>query len=149
MAYAIKHLEKEYGPLANLIKKIKKQPFSLTSKKAAAEDAATGKFIYVIEVLRDKSITSYRLGYKYKATECFTAAGGALWEGTFKYKNTVKYGAASEGKYFEKPILITDPKFIEWYKAETYGMARIPDECIDTLEDIFEKESANVRDIKI
>jgi hypothetical protein len=148
-AYAVKHIEKDYGPLVNLLPKFKKQPFSLTSKKAKAEDAATGKFIYVIEVLRHKSITSYKLGYKYKATEYFTAAGGALWEGTFKYKNAVKYGTASEGKYFEEPMLITAPQFIEWYKTETRGMAYIPDECIEILEEIFKKESASVRDIKI
>jgi hypothetical protein len=136
-AFAVKHIEEERGPLASIMKKVKKQPYVFTSKKAQAIDASMGGWIYMIEVLRGKGITSYRLGYKFKASEKYEGSGGALWEGKFKYKITVAYGVSLEGMYFDEPVVIDDAAFISWFKSETLGMAKIPSEYIDTLEKTF------------
>jgi hypothetical protein len=44
-AYAVKHIEENRGPLASIMKDVKKQPYSLTSKEPEAKDAARGNFV--------------------------------------------------------------------------------------------------------
>ncbi|ADE15099.1 hypothetical protein Nhal_1991 [Nitrosococcus halophilus Nc 4] len=148
-SFAVKHIEEKHGALSSVLKNAKKQPYSLTSKEYEAHEAAKGRFVYVIEVLRVKGDTIYLLGYKYKARTVLAAPGVALWRGKFKYKNSVEYGIPSEGLYFDKPVLITDTGFIDWFKGETFGMAAIPVAHVKTLETLFKDPSNYAKKFKI
>lgn len=148
-AYAVKHISDDRGPITSIMKNVKKQPYSYTSKPEKAEGAAKGRFVYVIEVQRVSGATSYHLGYKYRAREAHKAAGGSLWGGQFEYKNSVAYGVASDGLYFDSPVLITDSDFIDWYKSETFGMAEIPGHLLPVLESIFSNPSNGAKAFKI
>ncbi|MBB3048958.1 hypothetical protein FHR99_003232 [Litorivivens lipolytica] len=136
-AFAVKHLAYEHGPLSKILPEVEKQPYSLTSKQHEANEAAQGNFVYVIEVVREDGSTIYRLGYKYRSTDVHKRAGGALWEGVFIYKNTVRYGEASDGMYFDSPVEITDSEFYDWFRGETLGMTHIPDDLVGVLDAIF------------
>lgn len=136
-AFAVKHIEQERGPLALIMKKVKKQPYVYTSKSTEATAASKSCYVYMIEVLRDKGDTSYRLGYKFKAGEIYESAGGSLWEGQFKYKITGTYPYHLDGMYFDDPVLIDNDDFNSWFKTETLGMTKIPAEHVQTLENIL------------
>jgi len=148
-AYAVKHIAEDRGPIASIMKNVKKQPYSYTSKPEKAEGAARGRFVYVIEVQRDGGTTSYHLAYKYRAREAHKAAGGSLWGGQFEYKNSVAYGFASDGLYFDSPVLITDTDFIDWYKSETFGMVEVPDHFLQVLEGVFFDPSNGAKPFEI
>ncbi|MBY6094935.1 hypothetical protein [Ferrimonas balearica] len=141
--FAVKHSFEVMGPLVNLYKQVKKKPFSFTSKKHMAEEAAKGNFVYVIEVRREHGVTKYYLGYKYRATDILRPTKGSLWQDKFKFKNTVKYGQMSDGIYFENPKLISDVDFIEWFKGETLGMSEIPHELAEVLDIQFNSEGCS------
>lgn len=136
-AFAVKHIEQERGPLSSIMKKVKQQPYVYTSKLAEATAASKSGCVYMIEVLRDKGDTSYRLGYKFMAGEKYESAGGSLWEGKFKYKVTGTYPNHLTGMYFDKAVLINDDAFNTWFKAETLGMCEIPADHVQTLEKIL------------
>ena len=124
----------ERGTLVKSIKGFKGTPHSYTSKKKEANDAAKGRAIYVIEVLREKGNTKYRLGYKFISTEVFKKAGDAYWLDRYEFKNTVSYSKPVMGCYFEEPILIDSTEFNEWFKTRTFGMSKIPENLVDELE---------------
>ncbi|MDD5462011.1 MAG: hypothetical protein PHG00_10350 [Methylococcales bacterium] len=136
-AYAVKHVYEERGSLVRAIQDFNNIPHSYTSKKKEAEDAARGNAIYVIEVSKEKGMTIYKLGYKFISTEVFKKAGNALWLDRYKYKNTVSYSKSVIGCYFGLPVLIDSPEFNEWFKGETYGMTKIPENLIDELEKLI------------
>jgi hypothetical protein len=137
LSFAVKHLVEEQGKLNTSLKEFRKQPYSYTSKEYEARQAAQGNNIYVIEVIVESNQRIYRLGYRYKAQECFEKAGGELWKDRFKYKNTTKYGIPVEGAYFDNPVVIKNAGFTEWYKGESLGMAVIPSVYVDILEEII------------
>ena len=132
-SFAVKHIVEEQGPLVSILKTVRKQPYSLTSKEHEARLAARGCNIYVIEVIVELTQRIYRLGYRYRAWECYEGAGGAPWKERFKFKNAAKPGP-SEGIYFDRPIVIADPDFNGWYKGETLGMTEIPEKHVAVLE---------------
>lgn len=136
--YAVKHLVKEQGPIIKLLPEIKKEPRSFTSKADMAEGAAKGCFVYVIEVTVKRKDTLYGLSYKYRCRETYKRAGGMKWRDKFTFKNTIRYGVPSEGKYFDNPVPISDTNFNTWYKNETFGMCLMPDTCTQVLEDLFD-----------
>jgi hypothetical protein len=132
-AFAVKHVVKKQGPLISVLKAVREQPYSFTSKQREAR-ASLGCKIYVIEVLVELRQTVYRLGYCYRAHDFIEGAGGTLWKGRFKFKNIAKPGVRPEGVYFERPVIINDPSFIAWYKTKTYGMCEIPQNYVVTLD---------------
>lgn len=137
-AYVIKHTNKDRDrPLINIIRDFKKAkpPHSYTSKKTEAEAAARGKAIYVIEVIREKGITSYKLGYKYISTAVHKSPHKAGWLDKYAYKNTTVYLRPVEGYYFNPPILIESPSFNDWLKElRRSGMTMIPPKLENELE---------------
>lgn len=63
-AFAVKHIVEDYGPLATILKDVKRSPYSYTSNEPEASLAALGNDVYVIEVkVESKGIRSYWLGY--------------------------------------------------------------------------------------
>lgn len=145
LSFAVKHLVEEHGYLNTSLKKFREQPCSYTSKEHEARQAAQGNNIYVIEVIVESNSRIYRLAYRYKAYKCYEKAGGELWKGRFKFKNTTEYGAPIEGFYFQNPVVIINPDFVEWYKGETLGMAIIPSIYVDVLEEIISNPTNNAK----
>lgn len=141
-SFAVKHIVEEQGPVVSILKAIRKQPYSLTSKEHEARLAARGRNVYVIEVIVELKQRIYRLAYRYRAWECYERAGGALWEGRFKFKNAAK-PSLSEGIFFDCPIVIADPYFNEWYKGETLGMTEIPEKHVVVLERLIADPANN------
>lgn len=133
-AYAVKHLVSDHGPLSRIMKDVKKTPYSYTSKEPEASEAAAGCFIYVIEVCVEKSIRTYRLGYKYRAYEKVRPAGGGLWKDEFKYKNSARWGEPATGVYFNEPVQIEDIEVCKWLAAKQPGMAEIPEPLVTALD---------------
>jgi hypothetical protein len=132
-AYAVKHLayEKKRGPIARIMKRVKAQPYSLTSKELEASNAI-GSFVFVIEVCKEAArTTTYRLGYKYRAADKVTPAGGGKWEGEFRFKNIAHYPA--EGQYLDPAVQITDKRTCEWLSKKQPGMAEIPPHLVEVL----------------
>ena len=140
-AFAVKHIVVDAGPFSKVLAAAKKQPYSLTSKKDKAEEAAKDNFVYVIEVLREAGHTIYRLGYKFRSSAAHERAGGALWDGRFKYKNTVEHRKSSDGIYLDSPVEITHSDFHDWFRGETLGMTEIPKDLVDVLESILSDPS--------
>ena len=67
-AYAVKHIAHDHGPLASMMRDVRRGPFSFTSNEPEASDAALGNDIYVIEVRGEaKGPRSFWLGYKDRA----------------------------------------------------------------------------------
>lgn len=132
-AYAVKHIVKDRGPLARIMKAIRKTPSSYTSKEPEAWEAI-GNDIYVFEVRLEKAMTSYWLGYKYRACEKFELAGGRLWDEEFKYKNSSIPGERADGVYFEPPARLDDNSLIEWLSSKQPGMAEIPFHLVPALD---------------
>jgi hypothetical protein len=130
--YAIKHIVKNRGLLD-----LEKQPRAFTSKPQARDAVANRCCIYIIEVHRNKRLTSYKLGCKFLATECQENPEGK-WEGKYEYKITSEKPAC--GLYFGSPVLINDEEFNEWFRR-IQGMIKIPPEYIKTLESIFSNPS--------
>lgn len=137
VAYAVKHNYEERGSLAKITHNFKNTPHSYTSKNKEATDAARGNVIYVIEVSKDKLKTIYRLGYKFISTDKCERAGGALWEGVWKYKNTVVHPKPVNGCFFDSPVLIDSPKLDEWLRRKARGMLLMPEDLIDELEKLI------------
>jgi hypothetical protein len=144
-AYAVKHLVSEHGPLARIMKDVKKTPYSFTSREPEASDAATGRYIYVIEVRLEKGVPTYWLGYKYRAHEKVRPAGGSPWKGGFKYKNSARWGEPATGVYFEEPIHIADPGLCEWLAEKQPGMAEIPEHLQPALDARIESAADTAR----
>jgi hypothetical protein len=132
-SFAVKHIVKDYGRLASLMETVQRQPYSLTSKSVEARSAAKGCNVYVIEVIVESRKRLYRLGYRYRACECYESAGGTLWKGRFRFKNASN-SSSPEGVYFEHSVLIEEPAFNDWYKMESHGMTKIPEKHVETLE---------------
>lgn len=122
-AYAVKHLVHDRGHLSPRTKRIKVQPFSLTSKEPEASDAVDN-YVFVIEVRREKGGTSYWLGYKCLVADKVRLAGGGRWEDEFDFKNIGHYPPI--GMYLDVPIQITDTSICEWLTHKQPGMAEIP-----------------------
>ena len=144
-AYAVKHLVSDHGPLSTIMKDVKKTPYSFTSKEPEATEAAAGRFIYVIEVRVEKGTRTYWLGYKYRAYEKVRPAGGSLWKGEFKYKNSARWGEPATGVYFDEPIQIEDLSVCEWLAAKQPGMAEIPEPLIIALDAQIERAGSDAR----
>lgn len=119
------------------MRKVKKTPYSLTSKEAEALGAASGNFVYVIEVRVEKGARSYWLGYKYQAYEMVRPAGGGLWEGKFKFKNSAKFAEPATGRYFDGPVRLADAALCEWLGGRPPGMEEIPAELVATMDAPF------------
>lgn len=133
-AYAVKHLAQDRGPLSKLMKRVKETPYSFTSKEPEATDAAGGSFIYVIEVRQDHGVRSFWLGYKYRAYEKVRPAGGSLWEGKFKFKNSARWGEPATGSYFDVPVQIEDAAFCAWLAPKDAGLAEIPADLLAAID---------------
>lgn len=134
-AYAVKHLVQDHGPLAAMMRDVRRAPFSFTSNEPEASEAALGNDIYVIEVRAEaKGARSFWLGYKYRAYEKYPPAGNGLWRERFKFKNAGRAGERAEGFYFDVPIEITDPVVGAWLREKTPGMAQMPAEFIAGVE---------------
>lgn len=132
-SFAVKHIVSEQGVLFLILETVRKQPYSLTNKHHEAHLAAQGENIYVIEVTVELNQRVYRLGYRYKACECYAHVGKLLWKGKFKFKNAAN-PVMPEGIYFKNPVLIMDPDFNKWYVRETLGMIEIPEQFVSILE---------------
>ena len=135
-SYVVRHLPEELGDVTTIFKKVKKAPFSFTSKKHEAEVAATGKYIYVVEREKSGRDIIYKLAYRYKCTAVFKPAGSAKWLDQFNFKNTVKYGEESELQLLDPPRVITSSEFNRWFKTKTLGMCELPvdqEEILNTL----------------
>lgn len=125
-SYAVRHLPEDLGDVTTLYKKIKKIPFSYTSKAFEAEMASNNNYIYVIQREKIGRETFYKLAYRYRCSAFHKAAGNGKWLGQFDFKNTVKYGEDSELEILDPPIAITNEDFNSWYKTQTLGMCEIP-----------------------
>lgn len=132
-AYAVKHLAYERGALSMIMKRVRAQPYSLTSKEPEAS-AAVGHYVFVIEVRREMGITTYWLGYKYRAADQVRSAGGGKWDGEFDPKNIASH--PPDGAYLDAPLEITDPAICKWLSTKQPGMAEIPSPLVSTLDDI-------------
>lgn len=144
-AYAVKHLVDEWGPRSTTMRKVKKTPYSFTSKEPEATDAAFGNFVYVIEVRLDKGVRTYWLGYKYQAYEKVRPAGGGLWEGKFKFKNSAKFAEPATGHYFDGPVRLADAALCQWLAARPPGMEEIPSELLATMDAPFDDPANGAR----
>lgn len=133
-AYAVKHIVADHGLLSKIMKEVKKTPYSYTSKEPEATDASRGADVYVIQVETRGPSRTYSLGYKYRATEKFAPAGGGLWKGEFKYRNSATPGSTPNGFYFDPPLPITDPTVRQWLTEKQPGMAEIPITVLKALE---------------
>ena len=133
-AYAVKHLAYQRGPLAEIMKDVKAQPYSFTSKEPEASDAI-GHYVFVIEVLKEKGITTYWLGYKYRAADKVRKAGGGKWNDEFDFKNIAHY--PPDGAYLDPPLRITDPAVCKWLSTKQPGMAVIPPLHVTALDVLF------------
>ena len=125
-SFVVRHLPEELGEVTSIYKKIRKTPFSFTSKKHEAETAATGKYIYVIEREKLGKNIIYKLAYRYQCSACFKPAGSNKWLDKFSYKNTVEYGVEADLQLLDPPIEITNLDFNSWYKTKTLGMCELP-----------------------
>ena len=141
-AYAVKHLVADHGPLSKIMKDVKSTPYSYTSKKAEAIDAARGSDVYVIQVDVLGSKRSYSLGYKYRATERYRRAGGGLWEDEFEFKNSATPGVRAIGFYFDPPLPIDNATVRQWLAGKQPGMAKIPVAVLEELEALAAASSA-------
>lgn len=135
-AYAVKHIVEEQGPLLANIKAIRKTPHSFTSRETEATDAAGGGDVYVVEVRKDKAQRTYWLGYKYQAKEKYKPAGGGVWKGGFRFRNSATPGDTADGVYFEVLPQIIEAALCEWLSSQT-PMAQVPQPMIDHLEAII------------
>lgn len=143
-AFAVKHIVEEQGPLFSIMEAVRRQPYSLTSKEREAKLSAMGCNVYVIEVIIESTKRIYRLGYRYRAWECYEGAGGALWKDRFKFKNMARPDAP-EGVYFDRPPAIDDSDFNEWYRRETLGMIEIPERQVAVLEQLIADPENNAK----
>lgn len=117
------------------MKEVRRNPYVYTSKEAEAAAAANGGIVYVFEVCAsEKAGRTYALGYKYRAYEKLSRAGGQLWDGTFKYKVCATPNTPVAGVYFDEPAIIEDAELLSWLKDQTLGMAKIPSRMVATLE---------------
>lgn len=133
-AYAVKHLAYKRGPLAGIMKRVKTQPYSLTSKEPEASNAI-GNFVFVIEVRKESARMTYWLGYKYRAADKVTSAGGEKWDGEFEFKNIAHY--PPEGLYLDPALQITDDRICEWFSTKRPGMAEIPAQLVEGLDELI------------
>lgn len=137
-AYAVKHVAQDHGPLAGIMKVVRKAPYSYTSKEPEASQAAFGGDIYVFEVRDEtKRNRSFWLGYKFRAYEKHMRAGGALWPGDFKFKNAGRPVTIAEGAYFDTPVEITDPLVMNWLRTKPPAMTEIPAHLVLALESVL------------
>jgi len=138
VAYVVKHLSKEQGSLKKIIKELNGQPHSYTNKRKEAITAAQENEIYVIEVTYEKREPVYWLGYRFTSTKC--EYNSKLWNGAWKYKNSVTYVYTKPviGCYFEDPIFIHSKNINEWLRTlGRSGMTSIPEHLIVELERII------------
>ncbi|OYW35721.1 MAG: hypothetical protein B7Z35_14550 [Hydrogenophilales bacterium 12-61-10] len=133
-AFAVKHLAYERGPLIKIMKRVKAQPYSFTSKEPEASNAI-GHYVFVIEVRKERGETTYWLGYKYRACDKVKPAGGGLWDSEFKFKNIASQ--PPDGAYFENPVQITDHRICNWLTTKQPGMAEIPPTLVPVLDELF------------
>ena len=143
-AYAVKHIVEEQGPLLANIKAIRKTPHSYTSREPEASEAAAGGDVYVVEVRKEKATRTYWLGYKYQAKEKYKPAGGGVWKGGFKFRNSATPGDKADGVYFEVLPQITDVSLCQWLASQT-PMAEIPQTLIENLEAMIGAHAGDAR----
>ena len=136
-AFAVKHILAEQGPLSAVMKDVRRVPYSFTSREREAKDAARGHFVFVFEVRNEGGRPSYWLGYKYRAHEAFSLAGGARYKGEFRFKNSATPGVPADGVYFDDPVLVPHPGVVEWLARKQPGMAQIPASLIPELDSII------------
>lgn len=136
-AYAVKHIVSDHGPLSDIMKDVRKTPYSYTSKEPEATHAARGGDVYVIEVRAENGGRTYALGYMYRAQEKFSLAGGGRWKGEFKFKNSAVPGAGAHGVYFDSPVLIEHGALREWLASKQPGMAQIPSHLVPALDTLI------------
>jgi hypothetical protein len=129
----VKHIVEDQGPLLANLKTIRKLPHSYTSREPEASEAAAGGDVYVVEVRKEKAVRTYWLGYKYQAKEKYAPAGGGVWKGGFRFRNSATPGDRADGVYFEVLPQITDAALCQWLSTQN-PMAAIPQEQIDQLE---------------
>ena len=125
-SFIFRHLPEDLGDVISLYKKIKKEPFSYTSKDNESNLATRGEFIYVVERRLDGKEVSYYLAYRYRCSARFKKAGRDKWLDQFDYKNTVEHGKDPELTLLDPPVLIEDSAFCSWYKKQTLGMCMLP-----------------------
>jgi hypothetical protein len=135
-AFTVKHIVEEQGPLLANLKAIRKTPHSFTSREPEATEAAGGGDVYVVEVRKEKAQRTYWLGYKYQAKELYKPAGGGVWKGGFRFRNSATPGDHADGVYFEVLPQITDADLCDWLSSQT-PMAQVPQPMIDHLEAII------------
>jgi hypothetical protein len=143
-AYAVKHIAEEQGPLLANLKTIRKTPHSYTSREPEASEAAAGGDVYVVEVRKDKAVRTYWLGYKYQAKEKYAPAGGGVWKGGFRFRNSSTPGDRADGVYFEVLPQITDATLCEWLSTQT-PMAVMPQPIVDQLEAMIDTHAEMAR----
>lgn len=143
-SYAVKHLIADHGPLSKVMKEIRKTPYSYTSKEPEATDASRGSDIYVFEVHVQGSTRMYALGYRYRATEKFSLAGG-LWKNEFKFKNSATPGTAVVGYYFDIPLILPNGIVHSWLAGKQPGMAEMPENVILEVERLAATPSSGAR----
>jgi len=144
-AFAVKHIAEEQGPLLANLKTIRKTPHSYTSREPEASEAAAGGDVYVIEVRKETAVRTYWLGYKYQAKEKYAPAGGGVWKGGFRFRNSATPGDRADGVYFEVLPQITDTTLCQWLSTQT-PMAQIPQPLIDQLEAMIGEHSEAARE---
>lgn len=133
-AFAVKHVAAQQGPLQAHLASVKHTPYSFTSRATEASAAAAGADVYVIEVRKTKAVTTYWLGYKYRAQERYTLAGGGKWQDRFAFKNSATPGEPPIGVYFDAFPRITDTGLCDWLSSHTLGMAELPEAQVRALE---------------
>ena len=137
-AYAVKHVVEDHGPLSKIMKEVRSRPYSFTSNEPEASAASSGGDVFVVEVhALAGGRRSYRLGYKYRAYEKDSPAGGGLWRDRFKYRNAARPIGQAEGAYFDSPVEIADSDSLTWLRAGPLGMVELPPDVERVLEAII------------
>ena len=127
------------------MKEVKRTPYSYTSKEAEAGEAANGRDVYVFEVRENGAARTYALGYRYKATEKFRPAGGGLWKGEFKFRNSATPGSPAVDVYFEPFLELSHPTVVGWLTKKQPGMAEIPDDVLEVLLALEASSGSNTK----
>ena len=60
-----------------------------------------------------------------------------MWKDKFVYKNSAVPGELAQGAYFDAPLEIIDPAFIEWFQSMTPDMVEIPVHLVPALDAMF------------
>ncbi len=72
-------------------------------------------------------------------------AGGGVWKGGFKFRNSSTPGDRADGVYFEVLPQITDVALCEWLATQT-PMAVLPQPMIDQFEAMIDDHAETAKD---